>query len=89
MWRAGGGPAPGGRVRRSGAGARDRRRARTRRGRLAQQHGVPRRLPRRAPCHHLVLAGYRQVLIPLYYSEITHTMGLATVKVTIATTKHN
>lgn len=57
----GGRPAPGGGVRRAGARAGDRGRARAGRGGLARQHRVPRRLPRRAPRHRVVLAGHRQV----------------------------
>lgn len=58
---AGGGPEVGGGVRRARARTGDRGRARAGRGGLEEQHRVPRRVPRRAPSHHLVLAGYRQV----------------------------
>lgn len=54
----GGRPATGGRVRRARTRAGDSRRSRAGRGRLAEQHGVPRRLPRRSSRHYLVLAGH-------------------------------
>lgn len=55
------GPATGGGLRRARAGACDSGRARAGRGRLEEQHRVPRRVPRRTPSHHLVLASYRQI----------------------------
>lgn len=58
---SGGRPATGGRVRRARTRAGDSRRSRAGRGRLAEQHGVPRRLPRRSSRHYLVLAGHWQV----------------------------
>lgn len=65
----GGGPAAGGGVRRARAGAGDRGRARAGRGRLAGEHRVPRRLPRRPPRHRVVLDGHRQVRTIQFYLE--------------------